>query len=124
MREERDVLVKEAVVLHEEEERIRRQLGNLQSLQISLGIQAGIQSKRGQPKEAMTLLMEKERICRQIGNPEGLSRSLINQAMILIDYKPESAIPLADEALRLPENHGLVALVDLMKPLVDHFHGR
>jgi len=70
-------------VLHKEEERLCRQLGNLDSLSKSLGGQALILQRRGDLDGAMVLHKEEERLCRQLGNLDGLQISLGNQALIL-----------------------------------------
>jgi len=72
-----------ATALLKEQERVCRQLGNLDSLQASLGNQALILKARGDLDGAMALLKEVERICRQLGNLDGLQTSLGNQALIL-----------------------------------------
>jgi len=72
-----------AMVLHKEEERLCRELGNKDSLQASLGNQAVILKARGDLDGAMALFKEQERLCRELGNPEGLSISLANQARLL-----------------------------------------
>ena len=69
--------------LHKEQERICRQLGNLDALQHSLGNQAVILQARGDLDGAMALHKEKERICQKLGNVESLAISLINQASVL-----------------------------------------
>jgi len=71
------------MALHEEEERICRQLGNLDRLAASLGSQANILYTRGQLDQAMALHKEEEGICRQLGNLASLAASLGNQAVIL-----------------------------------------
>ncbi|HEX41329.1 MAG TPA: tetratricopeptide repeat protein [Phycisphaerales bacterium] len=72
-----------AMALHKEQERICRQLGNLEGLSSSLGNQALILQARGDLDGAMALLKEQERICRQLGSLDGLSCTLGNQAVIL-----------------------------------------
>jgi len=74
-----------AMALYKEQERICRQLGNLNGLQASLGNQALILQDRGDLDGAMALYKEQERICRQLGNLNGLQASLGNQALILQD---------------------------------------
>ena len=72
-----------AMALLKDQERICRQLGNLDGLQTSLGNQALILRARGDLDGAMALHKEEERICRQLGNVDGLQASLGNQALIL-----------------------------------------
>jgi len=77
--------------------------------------------RRGDLSRAMALHKEKERICRELGTPERLAASLANQASLLdlkID-RPEEALPLADEAERLVTDHGLHALAEQIKPILD-----
>ena len=99
------------MALHKEEERICRQLGNLDSLQRSLGNQALILKAWGKLGEAMALHKEEERICRQLGNPEGLAASMANQALLLAQQgQRQEARAKAQEALALAQQHGLAAL--------------
>jgi tetratricopeptide (TPR) repeat protein len=94
--------LEEAMVLHKEQERICRQLRNLDTLSISLGNQANILYTWGKLKEAMALHKEEERIWRQLGNLDHLSSSLGNQAKILYDWgKLEEAMALVKEAERI-----------------------
>jgi tetratricopeptide (TPR) repeat protein len=74
-----------AMALLKEQERIARQLGNLNDLQTSLGNQALILKARGDLDGAMALLKEQERICRPLGKLNELQTSLGNQALILQD---------------------------------------
>ena len=60
-----------------------KELGNVNSLQASLGNQALILADRGDLDGAMKLHKEQERICRELGNKDGLQASLGNQANIL-----------------------------------------
>jgi len=75
--------LEQAMALHKEQERICRQLGNLDGLQASLGNQALILKDRGDLDGAMALHKEEERICRQLGDLDGLQATLGNQALIL-----------------------------------------
>ena len=111
----------EAMQLHKEEEMIFMELENKRGLSISLGDQAVIFTKLGKLGEAMRLYKEKEAICRELGNPEGLAYSLINQATILSENmcKSNESLPLVEEAYRLATEHGLAALAQQIKPLVD-----
>jgi hypothetical protein len=61
-----------AMELHQEEERICRELGNKDGLQASLGNQALTLKARGDLDSAMVLHKEQERICRELGNKDGL----------------------------------------------------
>ncbi len=72
-----------AMKLLKEEERTCRELGNVDSLQASLGNQALILKARGDLDGAMKLHKEEERICRELGNVDSLQISLGNQALIL-----------------------------------------
>jgi hypothetical protein len=60
-----------------------RRLGDLDSLQRSLGNQALICGRRGDLDRAMALHREEEHICRQLGNLNGLQVGLGNQGLIL-----------------------------------------
>jgi tetratricopeptide (TPR) repeat protein len=114
------------MALHKEQEKICRQLGNLDGLQASLGNQALILKDRGDLDGAMALHKEEEKICRQLGNLAGLQASLGNQALILqdrgdldgamalhkekericrqLDTKEGLAITLGNQALLLGQN--------------------
>ncbi|HLE52570.1 MAG TPA: tetratricopeptide repeat protein [Anaerolineales bacterium] len=101
-----------AMALHKEQECICRELGNMALLQTSLGNQANILYARGDLNGAMAMHKEEERICRKLGNPHGLAISLYNQAIILAKMgKKGEAHRLAEEGLRLAEEHGYRSLV-------------
>src|SRR5206468_2967756 len=102
---------------HKEQERICRQLGNINGLAISLGNQAVILKARGDLNGAMALLTEQERICRQLGNINGLAISLADQANLLGRRSPQ-AVELASEAYRLAAEHGLSALARQIEPIL------
>jgi len=110
-----------AMKLHKEEERICKDLGNKDGIQASLGNQALILQAWGDLEGAMKLHKEKERICRELGNKEGLAYSLANQAMMLYEnmHKPDEALLLAEEAYRIATGHGMTALAQQIKPIVD-----
>ena len=69
----------------------------------------------------MSLHNEEEGICRELGNPRGLATSLANQAELLAGdlHQPQPALPLAEEARDLAEQHGLTALAEQIKPILD-----
>ncbi|MEN6428712.1 MAG: AAA family ATPase [Phycisphaerales bacterium] len=77
--------IDEAMVLIKDQERICRQLGDLDGLQMSLLNQSVILKMQGDLDGAMALLKEQERVCRHSGNLAGLSANLGNQALILQD---------------------------------------
>jgi tetratricopeptide (TPR) repeat protein len=107
------------MALHREQERICRQLGNLDSLQASLGNQANILYDRSQLDEAMALYKEAERICRQLGNPSGLATWLANQAIVQAQRSQfREAIALAEQALETAQSHGLAALAKQIQPIL------
>jgi ATP/maltotriose-dependent transcriptional regulator MalT len=97
--------------LHKEEERICRELGNIDGLSISLGNQANILYARGDLDGAMKLLKEQERICRQLGNVTGLAISLVNQSTILANSgQAQEGLSKAEEAYQLVSTNGYGAL--------------
>jgi tetratricopeptide (TPR) repeat protein len=109
-----------AMALLKEQERLCHQLGNLNGLQISLGNQALILQARGDLDAAMALLKEVERICRQLSNVEGLAASLANQASALRQMGREhEALPLAEQAHQLATEHGYVALLRQIEPILN-----
>jgi tetratricopeptide (TPR) repeat protein len=65
-----------AIALHKEEERLCRELGSKQGLQLSLGNQGIVLKARGDLDGAMALYKEQEKLCRELGNKDGLRRSL------------------------------------------------
>ncbi|MDD5189217.1 MAG: tetratricopeptide repeat protein, partial [Methanoregula sp.] len=109
-----------AMKLHKEEERICRELGNINGLQACLGNQALILKARGDLHGAMKLFKEKERICRELGNVNGLAISLINQALILAQQnRHQEALSYAEEAYRLASGHGYTALAKQILPILE-----
>ena len=110
----------EAMRLHKEEERICRDLRNKDGLQRSLGNQANIHYARGDLDEAMRLYKEQEQICREVGIPSGLAYSFWNQALVWHEgyHDPETALPLAKEALRLFTDVGMKPQVRAAEELV------
>ncbi len=69
----------------------------------------------------MKLLKEQERICKELGNKNGLAYSLANQAYLLHKnmHKTDEALLLAEEAYRIATGHGMTALAQQIKPIVD-----
>ncbi|MBN1364743.1 MAG: tetratricopeptide repeat protein [Syntrophaceae bacterium] len=115
----------EALKLHKEGEMIYRDLGHKNGIQQSLGNQAKIHRERGNLDEALRLLKEKENICTELGNQSSLANSLWNQALILYEghHKPENALPLATEALRLFKETGMKPQVLEVEKLVSTLRG-
>jgi nephrocystin-3 len=109
-----------ALTLLTEQERICRRLNNSLGLQIALSNRAQVLRARGQADASLTLLREAERLSRSLGNPEGLAIVLLNQAEVLAHDagRPRDALPLAVEALRLADAHGLAALAGQIRPLL------
>ena len=109
-----------AMALYKEQERICRELGNLDGLQASLGNQALILYTRGDLDGAMELHKEKERICRELGNVEGLAYSLVNQALNSLQRGDrKTAGELITEAYRLASEHGYQALAQQNKGFME-----
>jgi hypothetical protein len=115
-----------AMALHQEEERICRELRNPGELATSLGNQALILQDRGDLGGAMALHQEEERLCREVGSPAGLARSLANQARLLglCMGRPQDGLPLAEEAHRLATEHAVTALADQIRPILDSIRAR
>ena len=69
----------------------------------------------------MKLHKEQERICKELGNKEGLATTLANQAILLYEHmhKADEALLLAEEAYRIATDHGMTALAQQIKPIVD-----
>lgn len=111
--------------LYKEEERICRERGDRNWLQGSLGNQAVILKARGDFDGAMGLYKEQERICREMGYKEGLARSLANQALLLRDMRrSRDGLRLAEEAYQLASSHGLTALAQQIKPILDRLRSQ
>jgi hypothetical protein len=113
--------LEEALALHKEQERLYRELDYKQGLAASLADQALILQTWGRLEEALALHKEQEWLCRELRNPERLAASLANQAFLLAEKmnRPQDAWPLADEAYRLAMDHGLTALTEQIKPIVE-----
>lgn len=116
----------EAMRLHGEEERLCRELGDKDGLQSSLGNQAMIRRGRGELNEATRLYAEQERLCRELGNTEGLALSLINRACLWAGDmgRPREALPAAEESYRLATTHGLIALAEQIRPILEHLRSQ
>jgi tetratricopeptide (TPR) repeat protein len=72
-----------AIALYQEQERCLREVGDMNGLQMNLGIQALVRKDSNDLAGALALLQEKETICRQLTENIGLLWSLNNQAQIL-----------------------------------------
>jgi tetratricopeptide (TPR) repeat protein len=106
--------------LLEEQEQICRRLGYQHGLTCCLNDRARVQAERGDLDGAMALLKEQERICRELGNPGGLATSLANQALLLVQMgRADDALALVEEAHQLATTHGLQALAEQIKPILD-----
>jgi len=120
----------EAMALDKEKERICRELGDKDGLQSSFGAQAENLYARGDLDGAMAQRKQQELICRELGNPDGLARCLASQALILGPGwrsrrgmgRRREALPLAEEAYRLANQHGLTALAQQIEPILDRLH--
>lgn len=68
----------------------------------------------------MALHKEQEGVCRELGNPRELARCLALQASLLASEmnRPREALPLAEEAYRLANEHGVTALARRIEPLL------
>jgi len=110
-----------AEALHQEEERICRERGDQAALAVSLGNHAYILEDRDDLVGAMAMRKEGERLCREVELFDGLVRSLTNQAVLHAGRmgRPAEAVPLAEEAYRLAIEHGLVALADKNKRILN-----
>jgi tetratricopeptide (TPR) repeat protein len=114
----------EAMALLKEHESLCRELGSKGGLQACLGGQAVILRARGHLAGAMELRQEQERLCRELGNPQGLVRSLTNQALLSQNMgHPQEGLPLAEEAYRLATEHGLTALAEQVRPILESIRG-
>ena len=111
----------EAMALYKEQERLSRELKSLDGVQESLGGQARILDAWGRLDEAMALYKEQERLCKELGNKKDLASSLANQAHLLSEKRnqPGEALPLVEEAYRIATEHGVNALVQQIKPILD-----
>ncbi len=116
--------LKGAMALKKQAEQICRELCNKAGLQASIGDQANILSMTGDLAGAMALYAQQEQLCREMGNAEGLAISMFNQAITLAQKmsRPRDALPIAEEAFRIANEHGFVAMVRQFQPFVDHLH--
>jgi tetratricopeptide (TPR) repeat protein len=111
-----------AMKLQKEKELICQELGNLKSLQTCLLNQGALLSAGGAPvSQILDLYKKVERICRDAGIPDGLAMSLAKQAALLADSlnNPRAALPLIKEACQIADKHGLAALGDQIRPVLD-----
>ena len=112
-----------AMELNRQAEQICRKLGlgNKHSLQRCLGNQALIHQDRGELDCAMDLYRQQEQICRELDNKNQLAQSLANQASLLAwkRQQPQKALLLAEEALRLTEEHGYNAQAKRIRDIRD-----
>jgi tetratricopeptide (TPR) repeat protein len=109
----------EAMALHQQEEALCRELGDLHGLQVSLGNQANILYLRDRYAEALALHDEKERICRELGDPASLALGLANKAVVLVEGfgHARDALVLLEEAEELLAQYGVAALAARIAPL-------
>ena len=108
------------MALHKEVERICRELGDRAGLAATLGNEALILRARGDLDGAMALRKVEERTFRELGDPARLATSLANQASLLHKMgRPREARRLAEEAYRLASQHGLTALAQQIRPILD-----
>jgi len=109
----------QAMEVLRESERLSRELGNLDGLQVSLCNQAVILLRLGDLYKAMLLLKETERICRKLDNSRALAFALANQASVLREMgSPREALPLAEEAYRLATAWGEAQLTTRFESLM------
>jgi hypothetical protein len=75
----------------------------------------------GDQDRATALQKQEEAIWRELGNVNGLAFSLANQAVLLAQNlaKPQQALPVAEEAHRLANDHGLVGLACQIDPILN-----
>ena len=112
----------EAIIHHKEAECIFREIGDKRGLAISLSNQSIIYfHHRKEPDEAMRLCKEAECIFRTLNDIVGLVECLVKQAAnsILIDNQPHISSSLTEEAYQLATKHGLDALAQQIKALLD-----
>lgn len=113
-------LEQSARALYRQEEQLRRKLGDKPWSALWLRIRALAFRERGDLVGALALYKEQEDICRELGDKECLARSLSNQAVLLAKMeRADEALPLAEEAHSLATNHGLAALAEHIKGVLD-----
>ena len=109
-----------AMTLHKQEEQICRVLEDKNGLQRTLCNQGAILIVRGDLDGAMTLHKEAEQICRELGNVNGLASSLVNQAAVLKQMNEfDAAVLRAEESYNIATQHGLTALAEQIKPILN-----
>jgi len=99
-----------------------RELGARVLLQQALGEQAALYMDQRKWEPALIRLKEQERLCRELGDTRSLAICQGNRALIIGKrlHFPEEALPIAREAYRLADEHGLVTLAKRLKPIVEH----
>jgi hypothetical protein len=103
-----------------EERLIEKTRSVLVGIQGDVGNQAQAMIQRGLYERALILTRQTEIAFRELDETDDLVRSLANQAAILTQMRrPREALPLADEAYRLATQHGLIALVRQIEPILD-----
>ncbi len=130
-RKQADVLLKlgrltDAMASQKKAEDICRELGNMLWLQVSLGAQAFISVKLGDLNGSLSLWKQQEHICRTYGYTKDLVQALYNQAMTICQEMGRygDGLPLAEEAFKLANDHGLTVLAGQIKPLLDSWQLR
>src|SRR5207244_1599035 len=94
-------------------------------LAASLNAQARIRLDAGELDEAMRLLKAQEELHRRLNDPNGLAIALANQAELIgmKRSRPSEGLPLAEEALRLAKDHGLMRTAEQIEAVVEEIRG-
>ena len=109
----------EALLYFREQQRVAEDLGKRQVAATALGNQAAVYEASGDYSAAETYYQKGEQLCRQLAAHELLARNLANQAFLLNTKlnRPREALPRAEEALRLAQQHKLTTLANQIEPI-------
>ncbi len=110
-----------AMQLYQEQEELCREFADTAGLASCLGNQANVLYAQGDLEQAMRLYKEEERMCRALDDKSRLAISLANQAVLLSKQtdRAHEALPLVEEAHRFALDHGLVALIQQIAPILE-----
>ncbi len=103
-----------------EGERISREIGDREKLQVCLGNVALVALNTGDYQRALELTAEKERICRELGLHSSLAHAMANRAFTLeLLHRRKEALAAAREAYQVCRQHGLDQLARQVTPLIE-----
>jgi tetratricopeptide (TPR) repeat protein len=113
--------LEQAETLLAQQEEICRAHGYRLPLVGCLNNRAMLLEQRGEFAAALALYEQNERVCRELGTPKDLAIALANRADTLAEKlgRAEEALPLAEEAERLVQQHGLASLAPQIESVLE-----